>query len=735
MILLALQGQHIVLGLALLLLGHLQFVFRLLQLPLRRLRLLRGLVEPVVQGALRAGEPFQLVGAGQHAGGAADGAAGHGAAPVDDLPVQRDDAEGAAELPGKGDAAVQILHHHRATQQIPENVIVPAVVAHQPAGHAHKAVFAVYVLPQLVAADGRQRQEGGAPAVPLLQELDGRLCVLLPVHHDVLQRAAQRRLQRHGILLLRGHQAGHGAVDAAQRVLLRRLHDGLDRLVEALVLLLHLGQQPDAVILRAHLHGQLQFGRLCRFRLLAAAVHAQAVSLDDILHRLRFLLGIVQRPAVLFGFLLAALQLGLCVSQLLPHGCAALIGALQRRVQGGQRGAPVGGLRHGDGLLRPQGLGLVRRAPGTVGQCLRLCQQRVQLPAQFSGRAVDIRNMRQLRVDLPLQILPPRVGVGQLLLQPAQGVVVVVDGRLQHGDGRGFLPGGAVGFAGLLPQRLRLYVVLAHLLGEALAQRVGLVQRLLRPVALRLGQRRVGFQLQPRRAQILQLLQPHGDLQHTQLVAEHQILLRRLRLLAQRLYLQFKLRDLVVDAHQILLRALQLPLGVLFPVAVFADTGGLLKDLAALAALDGQDLVDLALPDDGVALAPHAGVHEQLVHVLQAHGLLVDVVFRLAAAVVAPRHRHLRLLTGGENVLRVVDDQRHLGKAHLVPLLRAAEDHVLHLGAAQLAAVLLAHDPADGVGDVGLAGAVGPHDSGDILAEVQNRLIGKALESLNFQRF
>ena len=182
MILLALQGQHIILGLALLLLGHLQFVFRLLQLPLRRLRLLRGLVELVMQGALRAGEPFQLVGAGQHAGGAADGAV--------------------AKFPRHGDAAVQILHHHRATQQIPENVIVPAVVAHQPAGHAHKAVFAVYVLPQLVAADGRQRQEGGAAAVPLLQELDGRLCVLLPVHHNVLQRATQRRFQRHGVLLL-----------------------------------------------------------------------------------------------------------------------------------------------------------------------------------------------------------------------------------------------------------------------------------------------------------------------------------------------------------------------------------------------------------------------------------------------------------------------------------------------------------------------------------------------------
>ena len=76
-------------------------------------------------------------------------------------------------------------------------------------------------------------------------------------------------------------------------------------------------------------------------------------------------------------------------------------------------------------------------------------------------------------------------------------------------------------------------------------------------------------------------------------------------------------------------------------------------------------------------------------------------------------------------MLGVVDDQRHLSKAHLVALLRAAEDHVLHLGTAKLAAVLLAHDPADGVGDVGLAGAVGSHDGGDVLAEIQYRLVGE----------
>ena len=86
-------------------------------------------------------------------------------------------------------------------------------------------------------------------------------------------------------------------------------------------------------------------------------------------------------------------------------------------------------------------------------------------------------------------------------------------------------------------------------------------------------------------------------------------------------------------------------------------------------------------------------------------------------------------------MLRVVDHQRHLGKAHLGPLRRAAEDDVLHLGAPEALAALLTHDPADGVGNIGLARAVGAHDGGDILAEVQDRLIREGLESLDLQCF
>ena len=89
---------------------------------------------------------------------------------------------------------------------------------------------------------------------------------------------------------------------------------------------------------------------------------------------------------------------------------------------------------------------------------------------------------------------------------------------------------------------------------------------------------------------------------------------------------------------------------------------------------------------------------------------------------------------------------------HVLPLLAALEqneqvDGVLlllntvggdieaGLAIAELAAVLLAHDPADGVGDVGLAGPVWSHDSGDVLAEIQYRLVGEAFEPLYLKCF
>ena len=65
------------------------------------------------------------------------------------------------------------------------------------------------------------------------------------------------------------------------------------------------------------------------------------------------------------------------------------------------------------------------------------------------------------------------------------------------------------------------------------------------------------------------------------------------------------------------------------------STGRFLKDLAALVALAGDDLGDAALPDDRVPIAAEACVHEQLIDVAQAACLAVDIIFALAAPVIA----------------------------------------------------------------------------------------------------
>ena len=230
--------------------------------------------------------------------------------------------------------------------------------------------------------------------------LDDGLAVLLPVHHDVLHPSPQGDLDGQGVPAIGLHQIGHRAMDALQAALCAA-HE-LDRLGEALVLLLHLRQQTDTVLLGVHLPGQLLLEVLGALRLLAAAVHSQAVTLNDILRRLGLLPGIVQRPAIGLCVLFALLQLTLCLRQLLPHRNPPLSGLVQARLQGGQRGAPVCGLGHSNGLLRPQGLGLVRRALCAVSQRLRPREQLTQRRLQYRRVAVDVRDTRQLSVDLSL---------------------------------------------------------------------------------------------------------------------------------------------------------------------------------------------------------------------------------------------------------------------------------------------------------------------------------------------
>ncbi len=177
---------------------------------------------------------------------------------------------------------------------------------------------------------------------------------------------------------------------------------------------------------------------------------------------------------------------------------------------------------------------------------------------------------------------------------------------------------------------------------------------------------------------------------------------------------------------------LQLLFRILFPVTVLGNARGLLKNFPAVAAFQRENFIDTTLADVGVALLAKACVHEQLVDVPQPSGLLINIVFPVAAAVIPAGDHHLVGVIGQGSV-GVVQGQSGLGEANGSPLLGTAEDHVLHFRPPEGLGALLAQHPEDGVGDIRLAGAVGADNGGDIVTEADQGLIREGFEALQFQ--
>ena len=221
-------------------------------------------------------------------------------------------------------------------------------------------------------------------------------------------------------------------------------------------------------------------------------------------------------------------------------------------------------------------------------------------------------------------------------------------------------------------------------------------------------------------------------LQPTQFLPSRLILDGLLPLLLQRAHPAFQLVKDVADALHVLLGVLQLlfRFGPADPIA--HDSGRLLQSRAAIGGFVGEYLVHLALRDDGVAVPADARVPEQFQHVFQTAGLAVDGVLALAVAVHPAGDAHL-VVVHRQGMIGIIEGQRHLRHTQRPALLGTVEDHVLHLGAAQRPGALLAQHPADRVGDVALAAAVGTDDGRDAAAELQFSFLGKGFEPLHLQ--
>ncbi len=154
-----------------------------------------------------------------------------------------------------------------------------------------------------------------------------------------------------------------------------------------------------------------------------------------------------------------------------------------------------------------------------------------------------------------------------------------------------------------------------------------------------------------------------------------------------------------------------------------------------------ERLDDLGKPDMSVAVSMTVAVAMAVVPVAMAIAVSWALFgrrlgWRLKFA--QRRHRNVRN-TGVRGRLRR-QGQAGQPKAHFSGRARlarvaAAEDHVLHLVAAQALGALLAKHPRDGVGDVALAAAIRPDDGGDALVERKLGAVGEGLEPGDLEAF
>ena len=189
-----------------------------------------------------------------------------------------------------------------------------------------------------------------------------------------------------------------------------------------------------------------------------------------------------------------------------------------------------------------------------------------------------------------------------------------------------------------------------------------------------------------------------------------------------------KLRDDVLHPGEVRLRFDQLVLRPPPAPLVPAHPGDLLEQGPPLLRPQGEGLVDHALPDEQERVVGEMRRVEQVDEVAQADPLLVQQVVVLAGAIETSPQLEDREVDG-QQAVRVVDHERDVGHALRRPPVRAGPDDVLGLARSQRPA-LLPEGPAQGVGEVALARAVGPDDGADPAPELDVRALRERLEAL-----
>ena len=184
-----------------------------------------------------------------------------------------------------------------------------------------------------------------------------------------------------------------------------------------------------------------------------------------------------------------------------------------------------------------------------------------------------------------------------------------------------------------------------------------------------------------------------------------------------------------MDPQQVGCRIIQLPQGFLFPQTVLGDPCRFLKDGPSVFRTAVEDLVDLILADDGQGSPPQPCIRQKGHYILQPAVFLVDGIF----AVPTPVHPALEtyfLEIHRQAVVRIVEHQGYFRHPHRPAAAASGKNHILHLRAPEVFDALFPQDPADGIGNIALAAAVGPHNGSDARFEFDIHFVCKGFKPM-----
>lgn len=154
------------------------------------------------------------------------------------------------------------------------------------------------------------------------------------------------------------------------------------------------------------------------------------------------------------------------------------------------------------------------------------------------------------------------------------------------------------------------------------------------------------------------------------------------------------------------------------------DTGGFLKQFAALLGVQRENAFNRPLANNRVGLPAQTTFGEQFADVFEPYPAAVKKIFVLAGAVGSPGDGYFGEVER-QPLVGVVQHQRDRGQAEPGAAIGAGEDHIFGFFAAQVAVALFTQHPTNGVGHVGFAAAIWPDYGGDAVVKGKFYFIGE----------